>query len=211
MYLDNCCNLFCCSDHLKNVEELCIRICFSFFHAKSGSTKIIEVWVIYNIAWVIYNIKALSTVIRTTLKNFEKKISLCREKPVWFFGQILSSKKWACRQGRIKSFLEEGGGFSKTFRKFCQLFLGGTNRFFELSRGTRKTLFSPRFLCRSQNFHKQAKKAFLSSSWKVLTKNCVVSARASPSKLLKIDDIPPHLPPKSAPERRFTIAYLRFI
>ena len=53
----------CCSSHLKNVEELSFRVCFSFF---STQNQVPQIFI--EMGRVIYRFEALPVVIRTTLK-----------------------------------------------------------------------------------------------------------------------------------------------
>ena len=63
-------------------------------------------------------------------------------------------------------------GFQKTNRKFCRpFFLGRINFFSELSQSAKKTLFCLIFYAAGKILKKRAKKALLSTFWKILTKN----------------------------------------
>ena len=59
------------SDHLKNAEELCIRVCSSFFcFLLSMQNELPQI--IIRESSVVYHIKALSVVIRTISKIFQR-------------------------------------------------------------------------------------------------------------------------------------------
>ena len=67
-----------CSDHLKNEEELCIWVYFSFFFLFSTQNQVPQITI--RMGRMIYHIKAISIVIRTKFKKFEKLFTVERER-----------------------------------------------------------------------------------------------------------------------------------
>ena len=74
------------------------------------------------------------------------------------FGSTTNLHKLSSMEFQLRADLEfsrkGGGGFSKNFQKFCRFFLDRPKLFSELSQGSKKTLFWPKFLRRRQIFKK---------------------------------------------------------